>query len=226
MHSQAPYEYIRDYYLQVHRRMDRYPDVAAFWLAGLRHVAGERVLNVGCGPMLYDYLEHFAESPREYVGLDVNSSCFEFLRRSRDPRLLRAKARTEALGCRVEYLCGDVFDCEEQLSGRFESAISIGFLATLYGMGFERLMRIMHRSIVHGGRLLKITWHGPHRTSKETRDKLRYGFDGPEEPTPDALICGIERAGFALRHNSILECDPSTIGWDAIQVCLFRRTDD
>ena len=141
MQNQAPYEYIRDYYDHVHRRMDRHPDVAAFWLAGLRHVAGERVLNVGCGPMLYDNLEHFEEPPCEYVGLDVNSNSFEFLRRSRDPRLLRAKARAEALGCRVEYLCGDVFDCEEQLSGGFESALGIGFFATFHGERFDSTAR-------------------------------------------------------------------------------------
>ncbi len=226
MHSQAPYEYIRDYYEQTHQEMDRYPNVAAFWLDGLRHVAGERVLNAGCGPTLYDYLEYFAEPPCQYVGLDINSNCFEFFRRSRDPRLLRARARAKTLGCRVEYLCGDVFELEDQLSGQFDSALGVGFFATYDGMRFDRLMRIMHGSISPGGQLLKITWHGPHRTPEQTRDKLRYRFDNPEEPTPDELIGGIERAGFALSHNSILECDPSTIGWDAIQVSLFQRSED
>ena len=87
----------------------------------------------------------------------------------------------------------------------------------------DALRWTMHEALRPGGRLLKITWHGPHRSAEESRDKIRYRYDGPEEPTPEALIADIERAGFVLSESSILECGPATIGWDAIQVCLFRR---
>lgn len=223
MQAEAPYEYIRDYYQHVHRKNSRFPDVTSFWLSSLQHVRGASVLNVGCGPQLYDYMMHFGRPPSEYVGLDINRNTFEFLRRSRDPRLLRAKARARELGTRIELLCADVFDCKRELEDRFDSVIGVGFFATFHGRRFDRLIDLIRRTLKGEGMLLKITWHGPHRTPEETRNKLRYRYDSAVEPSPDALVAGIERAGFTLRHQSILECDPETYGWDAIQVCVFQK---
>lgn len=225
MQTQAPYDYIRDYYAQVRERIAEHPDVASFWLTSLGRIDGRAVLNIGCGPTLYDYLMRFGEPPEEYVGLDINRSTFEFLERSVDPELRRMKAKAEAQGTQTEYLCADVFACEDALEGRFDSILGIGFFATFHGTRFDRLMRIMHRALKPGGRLLKVTWHGPHRTAAETADKLRYRYDSPEEPSPDELVGAVEQAGFSIEHDAVLECDPQTVRWDAIQVCLFRRND-
>ena len=223
MHIEAPYEYIRDYYNHVHRKNAQSPEVASFWLSSLQHIRGESVLNVGCGPQLYDYLLHFGRVPKEYVGLDRSRNTFRFLRRSRDPRLLEAKSRVRGLDIRIELLCANVFECEQQIAERFDSVLGVGFFATFHGAQFDRLMSLMHRALKPDGTLLKITWHGPLRSPEETRDKLRYGYDNAEEQTPDVLVSSIVRAGFALEHQAILECDPQGVGWDAIQVCVFRR---
>ncbi|MDJ0949993.1 MAG: methyltransferase domain-containing protein [Alphaproteobacteria bacterium] len=220
---QAPYDYIRDYYSEVRQRIAEHPDVASFWLSSLSHIKGRSVLNAGCGPTLYDYLVHFGEPPEEYVGLDVNESTFDFLLRTEDPELLQLKAKAAAQGTRTEYLCADVFNCGEALKDRFDSILGVGFFATFQGERFDRLMRLMHRSLKPDGRLLKVTWHGPHRTAAETADKLRYRFDSPEEPTPGELVSAIERAGFSCEYNAVLRCDPEIVYWDAIQVSLFDR---
>ena len=223
MQVQAPYAYIRDYYRQVQRKYERFPAEASFCRARLRDVRGPSVLNLGCGPLLYDDLLHFGAPPRDYVGLDINRSTFDFLRRSRDSRLLQAKAGARALGTRIEYLCADVFACEERLEGRFDSVLGVGFFATFHGSRFERLMDLMHRTLKDGGRLLKITWHGPQRAPEETAKKLAYRYDSPEETSPVALVAGIEKAGFTLRYQAVLACDPAHYGWQAIQACLFEK---
>jgi SAM-dependent methyltransferase len=223
MHTEAPYEYIRNYYAHVHRINTEYPGVAEFWLSKLANIRGENVLNIGCGPTLYDYMLRFGNPPSEYVGLDINKGTFDFLRRSRDPRLLKAKERVKESGTRTELIAGDVFDCEERLAGRFDSILGVGFFATFHGARFERLFEIMARALRPEGVLLKITWHGPHRTAQETRKKLEYAYDNPEEPTPDELVTGIENAGLSLVEQEILQCDPVTYGWDAIQSCVFRK---
>jgi len=224
MQTQAPYAYIRDYYRRVQSKYERFPSEASFCRSSLRHVRGPSVLNVGCGPLLYDDVLHFGAPPRDYLGLDVNRSTFEFLRRSRDPRLLRAKARARALGTRIAHLCADVFACEDRLEGRFDSVLGVGFFATFHGSRFEWLMDLMHRTLKDGGRLVKITWHGPRRPPEETRKKLTYRYDSAEEVTPAALVAGIEGAGFTLRHQAVLACDPASYGWQAIQACLFEKT--
>jgi SAM-dependent methyltransferase len=223
MHTEAPYEYIRDYYSHVHRKNAEDPDVAEFWLSKLAHIRGESVLNIGCGPTLYDYMLRFGHPPREYVGLDINKSTFEFLRRSRDPRLLKAKARVQELGTRTELIGADVFDCEQSLEGRFECILGVGFFATFHGPRFEQLLGIMARALRPRGMLLKLTWHGPHRTAEETQKKHEYAYDNPEQPTPCELVAGIENAGFSLVEQDILKCDPGSYGWDAIQSCVFRK---
>ena len=81
----------------------------------------------------------------------------------------------------------------------------------------------MARALRDEGVVLKLTWHGPHRSAEETRKKHEYAYDNPEEPSPEDLIAGFERAGFSLVEQDILECDPATYGWDAIQSCLFRK---
>ena len=66
MHVQAPLQFVRDYYDSVQRKNERYPDVAAFWLDALSAIDGDAVLNVGCGPMFYDNMKHFARPPAYY----------------------------------------------------------------------------------------------------------------------------------------------------------------
>ncbi len=223
MQSQAPYQYIRDYYRQVQAKYDAYPDMAEFCRATLKRIRGASVLNVGCGPLLYDDLQHFGRPPRDCLGLDINRSTFEFLRRSRDPRLLRAKSHARACGTRVDFLCADVMACEAELQDRFDCVLGVGFFATFYGARFDRLMALMAHALKPRGLLVKLTWHGPHRTPEETRKKLAYRYDSPGEVSPAALVAGIERGGFALQDQSMLPCDPATYGWDAIQACVFEK---
>lgn len=223
MHVEAPYEYVRDYYSHVHRISADDPAVAEFWLSKLTHIRGESVLNIGCGPTLYDYMLRFGRPPRVYVGLDINKSTFDFLRHSRDPRLLKAKARVKELGTRTELIGADVFDCEQSLEGRFDCILGVGFFATFHGSQFERLLEIMTRALRPKGLLLKLTWHGPHRTREQTRKKLEYAYDNPEETTPEELVAGFENAGFSLVEQDILKCDPNSYRWDAIQSCIFSK---
>jgi SAM-dependent methyltransferase len=224
MHTEAPYEYISDYYAHVHRKNSEDPAVAEFWLSKLARIRGERVLNIGCGPTFYDYMLHFGRPPRKYVGLDINTSTFEFLRNSTDPRLVAARTQVEKLGTHTEFVGADVFECASDLEGRFDCILGVGFFATFHGERFDRLLEIMARALRPEGMLLKLSWHGPHRTPEETRRKHEYSYDNPEEPTPDELVKGFERGGFSLVEEEILRCDPGVTGWDAIQSCVFGRS--
>ncbi len=223
MPAQAPYDYVRDYYRRSHEKNGRFPEITAFWQSALRGVQGESVLNVGCGPQFYDYLPYFSELPGEYVGLDINRNTFAFLESSDDPMVLEAKARVQAAGTRVEFLCGDVLDSGPELENRFDCVLGVGVFATFAGDRFERLMAKLRGALKERGHLVKVTWHGPLRSAEETEEKLKYGFDNEEEPSPEALASSIEQAGFELRDNSVLKIIPLEYGWNAIQTCTFRK---
>ncbi len=224
-HLQAPYDYIEDYYQSVLRKNETYPDVARFWLSAMNHIDGDSVLNAGCGPMLYDNLAEFAKPPENYVGFDLNQASFDFMARSDNPHLASMKAAA-ALDTDIETICGDIFDYGDAFADRFDSILGVGFFATFEGQQFDDLLQIMFRALKPGGQLLKLTWHGPQRSAEETRKKLIYRFDNREEPTPDNLVHRFERAGFELRHQSILDCDQAAIGFEAIQVCHFGKPEE
>ncbi len=46
---------------------------------------------------------------------------------------------------------------------------------------------------------------------------------GNRMPPPDDLVTGIEGAGFSLVEQEILECDPQSYGWNAVQSCVFGK---
>lgn len=222
--EQAPYAYIHDYYELTHRKQERFPEVSRFWLGALSEVRGAQVLNVGCGPQFYDYLPRFAAPPRNYVGIDINRAVADYLAGADNPRLLTAKAAVPA-GTETQLLCGDVLDWTDALTGRFDSILAVGFLAASWGADFARLAAALRAMLKPGGLLVKVTWHGPHRSPEETAQKLRYGFDAAEDPTPETLVAAIAEAGFRLTAERRLVTIPQAYGWEAIQTCVFSATE-
>jgi len=224
MQVEAPYHYIHEYYQHAHRKLERLPDMASFLRSSLRRVHGKNVLNVGCGPQAYDHLLNLGTAPREYVGLDVNRNTFEFLHRSRCQSLVRARARAHDMGTHIEFVCGDVLECDAMMARRFDVVMGIGVFATFYGQRFEQLTSVLRDALCDGGRLLKVSWHRPHRSPEETARKLQYRYDSTIEPSPEELVAGFERAGFRLCEEEFFQCDPETHGWDLVQMCLFEKT--
>jgi len=223
MATQAPLTYIAGYYDSVQKKNAAFPEVAEFWLSGFRHVTGKKVLNLGCGPMLYDNMLRFGEMPETYVGLDLNAASFEFLENSDHPALVEARTKAEALCPDIQFIAGDVFDHMAKLEGQFDTVLGIGFFGTFEGQLFDDLVAATHQMLKPDGQLLKMTWHGAQRTARETEDKLKYRYDNEIEPPAEELVRLIEAQGFSLSINDILDCPPDTVGWEKIQVATFNK---
>jgi len=223
MKTQAPYGYVRDYYKNVADKAKRFPDITEQWMVNLRHVTGEHVLNLGCGPTLFDYIPYFGESPKVCTGIDINQSTFDFLRRSRVPALRQAR---KALTSGVRMVCDDVTENirpSDAEDGTYDSVLAIGFLAGHHGLGFNNLMQRIRQRTCDGGTLIVISWHGPWRSAEESQQKKIYGYETTEDTDPDVLAHDINRAGFNLTLAQTLDCH-YTYGWDSIQTCVFHKT--
>lgn len=221
MTTQAPYEYTRDYYQNVLDKAERFPRETSCWMSHLASIRETKVLNIGCGPTFYDYLPWFGSEPQVCTGLDINQSTFDFLHQSQAPELLRAKRWIQKGDTHVEMICDDVFNCEERLAGQYDCILGVGFFAGFHNNRFDELMYIMKRALVDGGKLIKISWHGPHRSQSMTWKKLQYCYESVEFTDPDKLVSDIERNGFILEREDIIECDPA-YGWNTIQACHFK----
>lgn len=222
--TQAPYQYIHDYYQTVHDKAQHSTYETSSWMSCLKAIQGNKVLNVGCGPTFYDYIPFFGAIPQVCVGLDINKSTFDFMRDSDDPNLLSAKQWVEGWGTRIETICDDVFNCEERLAGQFDYILGVGFFAGFHNNRFDELMRIMRGALTDEGKLMKISWHGPHRPQSKSWEKLQYCYESVEATDPEQLILDIECSGFTLEHLKLIECDPEIYGWDTIQACRFKAS--
>lgn len=223
MVTQAPLTYIANYYDSVQKKNAAFPEVAEFWLSGFRHVTGKKVLNLGCGPMLYDNMLRFGETPEIYVGLDLNAASFEFLEKGDHSALIEARAKAESICPDIQFIAGDVFDHMADLEGQFDAILGIGFFGTFEGQLFDGLVAATHQMLKPDGQLLKMTWHGAQRSARETEDKLKYRYDNEIEPPAEELVRLIEAQGFSIAVNDILNCPPNTVGWDKIQVATFNK---
>ncbi|MEM7424773.1 MAG: class I SAM-dependent methyltransferase [Pseudomonadota bacterium] len=222
MHD-APIDYVEKYYRMDCDRWDSFPSVSGFLWSFLKHVDGRIVLNAGCGPQYYDYMLKFAERPDRYVGLDVSSSTIRYLQQSRNRRFCAARRAAREGRTIFEFMRADIFDAAARLAGRFDCIVATGFIGTFHGPDLDRLSDVLRGALKPHGKLIKLTWHGPHRTPEQNREKLEYGYDSAEEHQPEVYLSQIADRGFDVLKHEIFECDPETYRWDVIQGCVLQR---
>lgn len=223
MPTDSPIDYVQWYYDKDHYRWQHFPEVTAFIDSFLAEVNAERVLNPGCGPQFYDYMLRFKSVPKKYVGIDVSKSTVSYLNSASDQRFVEAKRAALETGAETQVLCADIFDLAAELAGGFDAVVATGFIGTFHGERLTRLCRILRDMLKPDGTLVKLTWHGPHRTPEQTAEKLKYGYDSVEEHDPQKLLNQITASGFAVERHELFECDTETYQWDLIQGCVFRK---
>lgn len=219
----APEDYVRWYYATDRGRWRDFPEVTAFKDAFLSEVRGETVLNAGCGPQYYDWLRKFGETPKRYVGVDVSAATIAYLEHSTDPEISAARQAAQATGATLELACADIFDWPGLSAERFDCVVATGFIGTFHDPHLSRLMARLRDALKPGGRLVKMTWHGPHRTPEQTAKKLEYGYDSLDEHDPDTFLETLLAAGFETERAELFRCDPETYRWDWIQGCVLRK---
>ncbi len=228
MTTQAPYNYVRDYYKNVVDKAKRFPDITEQWMSNLKYVTGEHVLNIGCGPTLFDYIPHFGDWTGSCTGIDINENTFHFLRRSMIPELVRARKLTKkGMYCtNVRMICEDVTEniCPSDAEdGLYDSVLAVGFLAGHHGLGFNALMHRIRQRIRDDGMLVVISWQGPWRSIEESQQKQLYRYEANEWSDPDTIDYDITQSGFYLDIAKTVGC-PYTYKWDSIHTRVFRKT--
>ena len=223
MPTDSPIDYVQWYYDKDHYRWDNFPDVTAFIDSFLAEVDGKSVLNPGCGPQFYDYMLKFRSAPDTYVGVDISESTVSYLNSATDPRFVKAKDAALETGADTQVLCADIFDLADDFAGGFDTVVATGFIGTFHNDQLDSLCRLFRNALKPGGKLVKLTWHGPHRTPEQTAEKLKYGYDSLKEHDPQKFLDQIAATGFSVDRHELFECDPETYQWDLIQGCVFRK---
>lgn len=221
--EQASAEFVREYYDNRVKRRALFPETRGFYEVQLKNVDGDRVVNVGCGPQLYDDLRHFRRAPREYIGLDLNRENISFLNESSHPELLEAKRLAEESGTKTRLICGDILDPELKLS-HVDCVLSVGFLGIFVEEKFAEAVTRIGSWLRPGGRLVNLAWLGNHQERELYQGRLRYQFNHPGNPNPEDIVLWTQQNGFSLVQESLFQVpDKMAYGWAVIQACVFEK---
>ncbi len=226
MAGTAPVEYQRDYFESTLSKARAFPREYDFYQSFLGlYVQGDSVLNVGCGPLFYEDLMHFNHVPSHYVGVDINSTAFEYMNETEHPRLEECRNYVKANNIRTESVDESIFDWAANTDQRFDSIFGVGVFATFYGEKFDQLMKVLWRVLKEGGHLVNVSWDGDYYTEKIAKEKVDYQFgQGGPGYTPDEVVQQIEKGGFRLRERRILMTDdPKSYRWDSIHISAYRK---
>lgn len=152
----------------------------------LRAQPGERVLDLGCGTGdILEYLPAVA-----YVGYDISLRYIEL-------------ARTRFSG-RGEFHCRAVDDSLPIAAGSFDLVIAHGVLHHLDDAGARSLLRVGHRALRVGGRL--VSFDGCFTGDQSPAARLLLSLDRGRHVRVRAAYEGLARAEFGqvrsfIRHD-------------------------
>jgi SAM-dependent methyltransferase len=217
----ASMEFVERYYAEYVADLDR---VESQWARQhLREVSGSYVLNVGCGPQLYDDAAEFATTPTELVGIDINESNIEFLKKSTHPRLLQSKKVLNERGTRIELLVHDIRLKRKEFVGRFDSIYASSVVDIFNRKDTAHILELLFQYLEPSGRLVLIWWDDDRLTSTKYNQRVRYGWYQRNGVGRDGLETLLRKTGFTIiKRDAHAVTDPIEYEWGLIY-CLISQ---
>lgn len=194
---------------------------AAQWF---REVKGESVLNIGCGPQLYNDALAFAETPMELVGLDANEANIEFLRKSRHPEILKAKKRLDHLDVKIELLLQDIRENNATLCGRFDTVFASGLIGSFNQPDTSEILQTLLTYLNPHGRLVIVSWADDYLSDSKLEERRRYEWYERHELAPEDVARILDEAGFWIMRQEIYRVpNPKEYEWGTIYAFLAAK---
>lgn len=220
--SEAPIDFVRKYYLD--DLADRSSPASLFYLPWLKHIDGGRVLSLGCGPTLFDDAQFFNRTPEFLVGVDVNRSNIEFLKRSRHPELLRCKRILKRKKSSVELIVGDMLEPRPCFKSSFDSVYAVGCLGMHDVATLQKVACIVRDYLVPGGLFLIIDWTDCLLDKKAYDLRVRYRWYSERGPSVESVGAIFERSGFEITDHDLLDIpDKETYRWGKVYAFAMRN---
>ena len=216
-HTEAPLEYIEEYYRESVEDVCEFPDEQRFIASCLGKVRGKSVLNLGCGPQFYDHCLMLPHIPELYVGVDINRNVQRFLTSAGDSDLIRAKSKVDVACPRPRAMRGDMFKYRGSFEGRFDAIFAVGVLGIWSVPQLDRLLQIVYSYLRSGSILLDITWDDCRLSDDDLETKKLYRFQY-EGVTAKQKKAAIRRAGFRILETSLHRVGArEEYGWGVIR---------
>ncbi|MHB8579154.1 MAG: methyltransferase domain-containing protein [Ignavibacteriaceae bacterium] len=205
--------------------MERNTPESRWSFAWLRYVQGEKVLSVGCGPNFYDDVQFFGNTPKEFVGIDINKNNISFLKRSTHPEILKWKKFLNDNHVRFELYNENVLHDQKNFKYRFDIIYLIGVLGMFDTKMSRQLFKNLNSYLKPVGVLIDIDWTDTRLSDEKLQERKSYTWYSTEGPGIKMMGTIIKNSGFNITHNEIhYVANPKDYGWGKIYVFIANKT--
>ena len=195
-----------------------------FYISFLKNIRGKKILCFGCGPNLYDDISFYGNIPEEVVGIDINKNNIEFLKKSRNPQLLKYKESSIKKGVNVKLIVGDIFKIKKEFTEKFDCVYNVGVLTNFEKDKLKRLLRIMYSYLKPKGIFLSIDWAEDYLSEKKYKERLSYGWYLRVNYRTEDVVELIKNSGLKIiKHEVYNVPNPKEYLWGKIYGCLSMK---
>lgn len=190
----------------------------------LKDVEGEHVLDIGCGPQLYDDAIKFKNLPKELVGVDLNETNIEFLKTSTHPTLVQSQKILAEHGTKVDFLVHDITIAQDEFINHFDAVVASGVLGMFDEKDTARILSLIYQYLKPGGRFVAVSWGDDRLSPEKFEERNRYGWYWRKGPTPEGIANLIKETGFTILKQAIHQVtNPNEYEWGIIYAFVAQK---
>ena len=213
--KQASWKFVEKYY-EDDLKERNFPETK-FYLSWLGYIKGKRILNLGCGPNLYDDVLFFNNFPEEIIGIDINKNNIKFLRESKHKELIKSKNILKNKRVKVKLMVGDITKFNKEFIGKFDCVYAMGVIGMFEKTKLKKLLKIIYSYLKKGGLFLDIDWADSQLSPEKYNERLNYGWYSKKGPTIKKIGKLIEGSSFKiLKHKVYYVKNRKDYGWGKI----------
>lgn len=191
-YKQAPWDFVEKYYLEDLK--ERNTPETKFYLSWMEEIKGKKVLCLGCGPNLYDDLQFFKRYPEEIVGIDINKENINFLKKSRNPELIKQKLKLIKKRVKIKLIKGNILKKRNNFVNKFDTIYATGVVGMFEEKQLRKLLKILYDYLKEGGTFLDVDWTDCQLTSKKYEERKSFEWYSNNGPS-------IKKIGKIFREN-------------------------
>ena len=218
----ASREFVENYYADYLAERD---GIESRWARQcLKDVVGRKILNIGCGPQLYDDAAELPITPMELVGIDLNASNIEFLRTSEHSHLLQSKKVLVDSGTKIEFFVHDVKVKRRDFIGRFDTIYASGVLGMLNHEDTARILGLLIQYLRPKGRFVMVSWGDDRLTAEKFAERNQYNWYWRDGVGLDVIENLLQKTGFEiLKKDTHNVANPIDYEWGIIYSIVAQK---
>ncbi len=200
----------------------------SIWVAQwFKYVSGSTILDVACGPQLYNDALAFAQIPKELTGIDINATNIEFLKTSKNSNIIKAKKALEENGTKIELILHDIRIKKPELEGQFDSVFASGIIGNFNKTETRLVLQNLYSYLKPEGSFVMVSWGNDYLSEEKFNERNSYNWYQRHELRPEDYGNLIEESGFSIKKQEVYTVlNPREYEWGIIFAFVATKNKD